>query len=71
MFEFIAILTAVATLTHFGFFVFTFLSSRPKPIETATVDIDGCLRDLHEKSRASGGKVHIHDVESVLRRIAS
>jgi hypothetical protein len=33
-----------------------------------STDIDLTLKELLEKSRPSGGRVHIHDVEEVVRR---
>ena len=37
------------------------------PTDTGDI-IDGSLRELHERSRTSGGRVHIHEVEEALRR---
>ncbi len=43
----------------------------PPPVVTATpvksIDIDGILRELHEMSRNTGARVHIHDIEQKLK----
>ena len=40
----------------------------PVTPDKAKTPIDAALSELLEKSRAAGGRVHIHDVEDVLRR---
>lgn len=40
--------------------------AKVEPPENTSVDL--ALKELLEKSRPSGGRVHIHDVEEVVRR---
>lgn len=40
----------------------------PKPVPAEEFDVDGLLGELHGMSRGTGMRVHIHDIESVVRR---
>lgn len=38
-----------------------------KTEERPGIDIDDVLKQIHQLSRAAGGRVHLHDVEAVMR----
>lgn len=65
----------IVTFMELGGLVYLIvLARRKRPLTTTAKDpptsteVDNAMRELLDKSRASGGRVHIHDVEEVVRR---
>lgn len=73
LFDLIGIGLDVLTLGAFGYVVLRLrsrrsLTTQAKVEPPENTDIDLALKELLEKSRPSSGRVHIHDVEEVIRR---
>jgi hypothetical protein len=64
------VLTVVSLLTQ-GPLLYLALR-RPAPrvvtVDRAKVDVEAMLSEIHQRSRAKGGMVALHDVEEIVRR---